>query len=517
MSKASTSTKDVMSLSTAQSDAVHTVFHDFFITPGNIDTSAFAQEINTAVAHLSDTLNQNFDTSTQATPALLKEKVDDLLSFDAQAKSTHALLKKYIEPLVMHSVLPNNPYCAAHLHCPVTTVSVIAELIIATLNQSMDSWDQSPIATHIETAFIHWFSEKIGFEKGEADGVFTSGGTQSNMTALMLARDHCMQQQTHLSVKLHGLDKNWQAYRVYCSEEAHFTIKRSCVVLGLGEQAVHVIKTNQKGEMCVHALKEALLLGKQQGHIPMAIVATAGTTDLGAVDPVDAIADIAKAYACWMHVDAAYGGALILSSQKQRLQGIEKAQSVTIDFHKMFFQPISCSALFVNNKTLLRTLRFHADYLNRDEDEEPNLVEKSLSTTRRFDALKIWLSIERLGTSSFSQMIDALFDLTKYCETAVDSHPRFTRYNDAQMTTVLFSVTGQDNDFHSSLRRKLLYNGDVIIAQTKKQEKIYFKLTLLNPCATKNNIDEILHHIDDHVQAILMEKMTRKKWLEKKI
>jgi len=325
------------------------------------------------------------------------------------------------------------------------------------------------------------------------------------MTALMLARDHSMQQQTHLSVKIHGLDQQWNKYRVYCSQEAHFTIKRSCVVLGLGEQAVRVVKTNNKGEMCAQALKEALEQGKRHGHIPMAIVATAGTTDLGAIDPINALADLAQSYHCWLHIDAAYGGALLLSSHKARLAGIERAQSVTIDFHKMFFQPISCSALFVQHKKLLSTLGFHADYLNRHEDEEPNLVEKSLSTTRRFDVLKIWLSLERIGMLDFSRMIDTLFTLTKQCEKAIDAHPTFTRYNDAQMTTVLFSVTGQDNDFHARLRRTLLYCGDVIIAQTKKSDKIYLKLTLLNPCATQDDIHAILDHIHHHVQASLPE------------
>ncbi len=135
------------------------------------------------------------------------------------------------------------------------------------------------------------------------------------------------------------------------------------------------------------------------------ITGTAGTTDNGSIDDLDDVADLAEKHGLWMHVDAAYGGALILSRHHARLEGIERADSITVDFHKMFFQPISCGAVLLKDKAHFGYIRHHADYLNREEDVLPNLVDKSIATTRRFDALKVWMTLQNVGPQALGSML----------------------------------------------------------------------------------------------------------------
>ena len=478
-----------------------TDFSSFFLAKSDLSSDHFAQELNITIASLVSALKQENRPGASAKPEQLAKLANELCTFNTTSRDHNALLKTHITELVRHSVLPNHAHCAAHLHCPVTITAVAAELILSSLNQSMDSWDQAPLASHMEEEFVRWFSQKIGFQPKHADGVFTSGGTQSNLTALMLARDSVMLK-TGRNVKEHGLSENWQRFRIFCSAEAHFSIARSCALLGLGHSAVIAVDCDQRGRICIEALTAALAQSRARGEKTLAIVATAGTTDLGAIDPLAEMAELAQEERCWFHVDAAYGGALLLSTHKDKLKGIDIADSVSIDYHKMFFQPISCAALFVRDKRLFQGLHFNADYLNRHEDSEPNLVEKSLSTTRRFDVLKIWLSLARFGLDNFSAMIDGLLHLSQYCAQKVAETDALELFRTPELSTILFRIKNEDDVFQQTLRRSLLYSGDAVIGETRKAQQVYLKLTLLNPCATNADMDTLFNCVLDHAKKL---------------
>ncbi|WP_278257666.1 aminotransferase class V-fold PLP-dependent enzyme [Nocardioides convexus] len=240
---------------------------------------------------------------------------------------------------------------------------------------SLDTFDQSVGGTFIERRLIEWTAARIGFGP-EADGVFTSGGSQSNLQGLLLARGR------HERVDAGRL-------RILASAESHFSVQKSARLLGLGDEAVISVPTDERHRLDPVALERSLAACVDLHLVPMAIVATAGTTDFGAIDPLPAIADLARAYDAWLHVDAAYGGGLLVSpTRRSRLDGIDRADSVTIDFHKTFFQPVSSSAIVVRDRATLRPATWYADYLNPRESTSPNQVDKSLQTTRRFDALK---------------------------------------------------------------------------------------------------------------------------------
>src|SRR5476651_2887207 len=296
----------------------------------------------------------------------------------------------------------------AHLHCPSLVIIQAAEVLINATNQSMDSWDQSPSATIIEMKLIEWLRTQVGYQPGDA-GVFTSGGTQSNLMGLMLARDAFFARQGH-SIQQDGLVGNLRKMKVFCSENAHFSVQKNMALLGLGYQSVTLVKTDQFARMDVSDLAAKLAQAQANGEQILAIVATAGTTDAGAIDPLRAIAKLAAEHQIWVHVDAAWGGALLLSEKyRDYLDGIELVDSITLDFHKQFFQTISCGAFLLKEARHYELMRYQAAYLNSEFDEAqgvPNLVSKSLQTTRRFDALKLWMGLEALGQKQYAEIID---------------------------------------------------------------------------------------------------------------
>ncbi len=406
------------------------------------------------------------------------------------------------EGIVKQSLWISHPSAMAHLHCPPLLPSIAAEMIIGALNQSMDSWDQSPAATYVEEELLQFFINQIGYP-ANADGVFTSGGTQSNYMGLLLARNQACE--TYFSVNVHedGLPVEASKLRILCSEHAHFTVQKSAAQLGLGIHSVVKVKTNNKQQLCLDDAKEKLDLLHQQGLIPFMIVATAGTTDFGSIDNVKEIADLANTYRLWLHVDAAYGGALLFSHQyRQLLDHLWEADSITIDFHKLYYQSISCGAFFVKEKKSFQQIMYHADYLNPEEDYEEgiiNLVEKNIQTTRRFDALKILMTFKLLGTDMFGEMIDYTIHLAKKTAQLLREH-EFDVVNDPVMNAVLFRFVPDHVDaphvideINLELQRYFYQSGELIMAKTKHNGKIYLKFTMLHPL---NTIERMKEHIE---------------------
>ncbi|WP_408010508.1 pyridoxal phosphate-dependent decarboxylase family protein [Pseudalkalibacillus sp. A8] len=443
-------------------------------------------------------------------PEDIRREIQRLQLVKENGESLYELLEDIQEPLLKSNINISNTKSIAHLHCPPLLPALAAEMIISAFNQSMDSWDQSTAATYLEHELIRWLLPKFGFG-GQADGTFTSGGTQSNYMGLLLARDHyCWKQWGH-HVQKEGLPEQANRLRILCSEHAHFTVKKSASQLGLGENAVIVIKTDDLQQICMNDLEEKLTALEENGLLPFALVATCGTTDFGSIDPMIEMGQVAERYGLWFHVDAAYGGALILShSHFQKLTGIEQADSITVDFHKLFYQPISCGAFLVKDKRSFQYIQHHADYLNPSEDEENgilHLVTKSTQTTRRFDALKLMMSLRMIGTKTFGDMIDHTFKLAKQTADELYLRPGFRILNrNPVLNTVVFRYEpldgkGLDLDLlNKKIQQTLFESGEAIMAKTTVEGEIFLKFTLLNPRTTLNDIKDILTLIEQYGQ-----------------
>lgn len=437
--------------------------------------------------------------------AELRERIR--LDFTPQGLGNQAAIGRAVEYFLKDSLSVHHPQCVAHLHCPSLVISQAAEVLINATNQSMDSWDQSPSATIIEMKLIEWLRTQVGYQAGDA-GVFTSGGTQSNLMGLMLARDAFFARQGH-SVQQDGLPGDLKKIRVMCSENAHFSVQKNMALMGLGYQSVTLVKTDSCARMDVNDLAEKVAQAQARGEQILAIVATAGTTDAGAIDPLREIAALAAKHHIWLHVDAAWGGALLLSEQyRHYLDGIELVDSITLDFHKQFFQTISCGAFLLKEARHYELMRYQAAYLNSEFDEAhgvPNLVSKSLQTTRRFDALKLWMGLEALGQKQYAEIIDHGVSLAQQVAEYVSAHSVLQLVMQPQLASVLFryapaQLTASGEAAVAMLNQRigdaLLDSGKANVGVTEHNGITCLKLTLLNPTVTLDDIKVLLSLVE---------------------
>lgn len=385
----------------------------------------------------------------------------------------------------------------AHLHSPALLESIAAELIIAAFNQSMDSWDQAPVATEVELEVIQKLCSLYGYDE-KSDGVFTSGGSQSNISALLFARDWYCKNKLGYDVKKHGLPENYRKLRIYTSEISHFSMEKGAHLLGLGYDAVVKVPVDDKQKIDACALEKLIGQDLENGNLPFCVVATIGTTDYGSIDPMSEISSVCQKYGLWLHADAAYGSAVILSSKyAQRVAGFNLCDSITVDFHKMFLLPISCSAVLLKDASNFEALELHADYLNREEDEEDgytNLVGKSLQTTRRFDALKVWVSFKMRGKDGWGEIIDTCMENAAYLYSRLKDDAEFETVTEPEISSVVFRIASTD-DTNKRVRRALIHKHGVVIGQTVYNGKVFLKFTLLNPLVTHEKLDSLLELI----------------------
>ena len=438
--------------------------------------------------------------------AELKARVG-AVDLDRPLPDTAAALEELDDLYLKDAVYFHDSRYAAHLNCPVVIPALVGEAVLSAVNSSMDTWDQSAGATMIERRLIDWTTERLGFD-GNADGVFTSGGSQSNFQALLIARNHAVAKLRvgNPEARLpHLLDR----LRIFTSADSHFSIQKSASMLGLGFDAVIAIPTTADHRMDPAALAAALAEAHGDGLVPMAVVATAGTTDFGSVDPLSELSALARAYDSWLHVDGAYGGGLIVSNNHRHLlQGIHNADSVTIDFHKTFFQPVSSSAVLVRNGSMMRHVTYYADYLNPEsaaKAEIPNQVDKSIQTTRRFDALKLWLTLRIMGAEAIGALFDEAIDLTARVGSLLAEDPDFELAAAPQLSTLVFRyrpavdgmALGDDaaDAINPAIRAAIFASGEAVIAGTKVGGRHYLKFTLLNAEASLGDIQEIIELI----------------------
>ncbi len=419
----------------------------------------------------------------------------------------HGLGWDKVFELTKEKVLPNllrtpSTEYMPHLHGPSLLETIAAETIISTFNQSMDSWDQSPVATEIEVETIRHLCKLYGYDETKADGVFTSGGSQSNQTALLLARDWFCNKHLNYDVKKYGLDEKCSKLRMYTSEISHFSMEKSCHIMGLGYKSVVKVPVDSRKKMDVSALRSLIEADIKDGNIPFLIVGTVGTTDFGSIDPLEELSQLAREHNMWLHADAAYGSGVIMSQKySDRVKGLSHCDSITVDFHKMFLMPISCSAVLLKDGSTFDALTIHADYLNREEDEEDgytNLVDKSMQTTRRFDALKVWMSFQTRGRDGWSKIITTSMENAAYLYSILRDDSDFAVITEPEISSVVFRYKGNDSlsgeeldEINKKVRRTLIHEHGTIIGQTVSDGRVCLKFTLLNPRVTHEKLDEL--------------------------
>ncbi|WP_405808953.1 aminotransferase class V-fold PLP-dependent enzyme [Streptomyces sp. NBC_00210] len=386
-----------------------------------------------------------------------------------------AALRTLVHTLAHGAADPADPLCAAHLHTPPLALAVAADLAASALNPSLDSWDQAPAASELEAAVCRALAAEVYPHGPDPDALVTTGGTESNQLGLLLARER------------HG------AVQVICGAAAHHSVHRAAWLLGLPEP---VTVPTPSGVLDLVALDEALT--EVTG--PLLVAATAGTTDTGRIDPLPEIADLCDRHGAELHVDAAYGGPLVFSEEHGgKLAGLQRAHSVTLDLHKLGWQPVAAGLLAVPDRVRLAPLAVSADYLNADDDTEaglPDLLGRSLRTTRRPDILKVAVTLRALGRTGLAALIDRSCAAAHQFAGLIEQHPRLELYERPTLPTVLFRPAAATDEQTAAIRRTLLAEGRAVLGRARAEGRLWLKATLLNPHATLGDLEALIELVE---------------------
>jgi L-2,4-diaminobutyrate decarboxylase len=397
-----------------------------------------------------------------------------------------------------------HPLCAGHLHTPPLALAVAADTVAAAANQSLDSWDQAPAMIGLETEVVTALGELVYGADAQSSGVVTTGGTESNLMGLLLARSAVCRRVWNHDVMRRGLPSQADRLRIYCSEVAHFSTQRMAAVLGLGEDCVVTVPVDDEQRMSPAALRSRMQA--EPGTQPLAVVATAGTTDAGAVDPLTDLAAVADEHGCWLHVDAAYGGGALFSDRlRPLLAGLHRADSVALDLHKLGWQPTAAGVFVARGSHALAPLARQVAYLNTADDEDAgytSLLGQSLRTTRRPDVLKIAVTLRALGRDGLGSLVDRCHDLARHAAGRVDADARLERAVPVTLTSVVFRYADRlcDHDadnVNAQARRDLLRRGRAVVGRCEINGAVWLKLTLLNPDTTLGEVDALVDLVAD--------------------
>lgn len=456
-----------------------------FINPNGSNKQEVEETIFNSAKYLIDFL------STANQHKLLPDKHewrDVNISLPQQALSKKELDKE-LHKILKLSMNPSNTSYIGHMDSIPSLYSVIGSLYLSALNNNMFSLEMSPYFTRIEYAIVRQFAILFGLPQ-TSSGVIVSGGTLSNIQAIITARNY------HLKSNTGDISKSGKSLVFFASEHAHISIKKAAMLSGLGVESLIYVKSDENSKMDLNDLQLKIDAAINNGHEPFAVVATLGTTVTGNIDPINEIAPICKAHNLWLHADAIYGGAIILSKkEKYRLKGIEKADSIAFNPQKWMHISKTCSLLLYRDSEILKQyFGMKASYVKAQNDYI-NLSELSIQGTKQADVLKLWLSILSIGLEGYEKMIDKSFSITRDFVKALSQFSNIEFASAQEMNIPTFRLLAKDDKGSNELNRS--YNEYAI-----KEHNIFFSLPtynrrqwqrtiLLNPFLDNSVIDKV--------------------------
>ena len=442
-----------------------------------------------------DQLVEHFDTQADKPPVCLasRQQMDELLYEKIPLQPTQA---EEVLTHVIENVMPN---CGIHTHPksysfvpgPNNFVSVMADTLASGFNIFSGSWQASPAAAEIEIMMINWLLDMFGFPVKKGGGLFTSGGSMANLTAIVTAR----------RIKC---GEEFSNAIVYLSDQAHSSNIKALSVLGFGKKQIQIIPTDLEFKISLNKLKNAIAIDKLNKRQPFCFIASAGTTNTGTVDPLSELSKICKSENIWLHVDGAYGGAAIMADNgKQLLKGIEKADSVTVDPHKWFYQPYEIGCLLVKDyRWLSGTFTEKPEYLRDVEGNksEINFFDHGVQLTRSFKALKLYMSFKTFGLSAFKQAVQYNISLAETTEKIIRESDKWEVISPATLAVINFRYNPLDGNYtdkqldrlNQSISKQIITSGEALLTTTVLQNQIVMRMCLINPRTTIDDVRETL-------------------------
>ena len=395
--------------------------------------------------------------------------------------------------LIESSAKPAHPGWVGHMNSIPTTASILGDLVAAGLDNNLLGVELSPARSSLEWRLGQRLAVEFGL--GESGmGVLVGGGSIANLHALVVARD----------VQVARAAEPGEPC-IFASELAHLSIRKASHIAGLGESGVVVIPTDADGRMCSASLVEAITASRDAGETPIAVVATAGTTSIGSIDPLNALADIAVREDLWLHVDAAYAGAAYFSQRYRRvLSGIERADSITFNPHKWFFVARNCAwSLFRRRQVLEEHFRMALPYLGSVVGGTPNISEYSPHGTQHADVLKLWLSLLHLGRDGLSSLVDEGIRFARILARSLEADPRFELAVNVPLNTVCFRPPHPEADrWVTTTGQKLLDEHGFFLSVQEFRGHKWLRFIPMNPFLEEDLVEKLLQILQREVQSL---------------
>jgi aromatic-L-amino-acid decarboxylase len=380
----------------------------------------------------------------------------------------------------------NHPGFFAYFPATTSASGVLAEFLSAAINQNAMLWKTSPAATELEAVSLGWLRRLLGLPDA-FDGVIYDTASMSTLHALAAARQSAVP-----DVRDRGLAGRPEtgAVRVYCSEQAHSSVDKAVITLGLGHSSLRKIAVDATFSMRVDALRAAIDEDVRAGLKPIAVVATIGTTSTTGVDPVDRIADICDQHRLWLHVDAAYAGVTaMLPECADHFDGWARADSIVVNPHKWLFTPLDLSAFYCRRMNVVReAFSVVPDYLKTAEGSAgvPNLMDTGIQLGRRFRALKLWMVLRHFGAARLREVLRRHLELAQQFAERVDAHPDFERLAATPFATVCFRArprggpldASELDRFNEQLLDAVNATGDVFLSHTRLNGAFALRLSI---------------------------------------
>jgi aromatic-L-amino-acid decarboxylase len=470
---------------------------------GDMDPEAFRRAAHAAVDVMADYLAGVGDRA--VFPNIEPGHIRPLFPQQAPEKPEpiEAILADYqrlIEPNLTHW---QHPRFMAYFSSTGAAPGIIGEMLTAVLNSNVMLWRTSPAGTELEQAIVEWFRQALGLP-GEFDGLLTDTASTSSLLALAAAR-----QAAGIDAASKGLPgrSDVPQLRVYASAEAHSSIEKACMTLGLGRDGLVKIPTNDRFELRLDALDDAIAADRAAGRRPMAMVGTIGTTSTTSIDPIAGMAEVAGREGIWLHVDAAYAGAVaLIESRRSQFDGWERADSVVTNPHKWFFAPVDASVLLTRRMPVLRdAFSLVPEYLRTLDREGPirDYNEYTPTLGRRFRALKLWILLRYFGLEGMRRRIAYHLELGNRFAGWVDSSADFERLAPVPFSTVCFryrphDLLGREHEpavaqeldrVNAALMEAVNRTGLTFLSHTRLKGRFAIRLALSNLRTTDEDVE----------------------------
>ncbi len=429
--------------------------------------------------------------------------------------NAEGLIKQLQAEILPKTLAIHHPRNMGHQVATPLPMAALCDLVAALSNQAMAVYEAGPSATMLERQVIRWLCNLIDGERWKnAGGVLTSGGAQANLTALLVARQVSTSRENPSSNIWKDGITNQAKLKILSSEHAHYSVSRAAGIMGLGSDSVIKLATDQAGRIDLSALKTAHQSCIKNKETIIAVVANAGCTPTGSIDPLLVIGEYCQANALWFHVDGAHGASALLSeNHAEKLAGIALADSVVWDGHKLMYMPAAISAvLFRNEQHSYSAFSQDASYLfqgEHHEDEAFNLSYRTLECTKRMMALKLWTAFSLYGTDGMGMLVEEAFAKAKLFAEKVNQTAHFELLMPPDTNIVCFRYLPQDipdtivNERMTKIRQYLIQRGDFHLTQVDLHGTIWLRTTLMNPFTTEQDLDALLDCIVKTSQALL--------------